>query len=484
MQNDDRETVLWWEIPMITSSSYLSWLYNWFIVNNDNTTGISITATTVPISIHIGFVGADIRFWIISFAMLMIQSLVNVLVALIMYYVVVCQQQEHPIQFRQQVPPNINGEKSMTGQTMRLISPLSSYIFVYGIICPSLLYLPFLIVQHCELHNLAYVICITGATPAILFFKCIATVHGTLSPFIMMMGSVTSSSTTTHHHHRHHHHLYPISLKSFIMQYVSAIPFQWDPNTGTFVPFMYSDLWKKVCHFGSVMLQTTILYSIVLPHHYQVFPRRPIHTIVDLLYWGNIANHYMMASLTALTLDAGASGIGILMSILFGLQTVSINHSPLTQSSSPSDFWGRRWDVYVAHSLRQGVYVPLRQDGTFSPAMSILATFFVSGVLHEYILIVMRQVSGTTPVQYGHQFAFFLWCAIIILCERAIKANKTGVAMIKYVSSMIPYSVRTMFVVMTVLPLAFLFIDEYVVCGFYNDLAMGFPRIVIRSTTV
>lgn len=172
--------------------------------------------------------------------------------------------------------------------------------------------------------------------------------------------------------------------------------------------------------------------------------------------------------------------MGLLTSMLTGIQIMSFSDSPLTKSSSPSDFWGNRWDKPVAAALRRGAFRPLRQAG-ISRHMSALLTFCVSGIIHEYILVIMAQRKGipNNPLHqpyapaFGQHTLFFLWNGVVLLLERTVESHPA----IKWMQSNLPKRIRTMLVLLTVLPIARTFTDEYVASSFYSDMAFGFPLI-------
>lgn len=173
--------------------------------------------------------------------------------------------------------------------------------------------------------------------------------------------------------------------------------------------------------------------------------------------------------------------MGILTSLCTGMTMQNFSESPMTQSSSPSDFWGNRWDRPVASGLKRGVFVPLRKIGCHRHVAAIL-TFVISGFIHEYILLLMTRRHGTrynNPLQkayqptLGNQFLFFAWNGIVLLLERTL----AGQPMIEWMKCNLPKPIRTAFVLLTVLPVAHLFTDEYVNSSFYGDAAFAFPRI-------
>jgi hypothetical protein len=174
-----------------------------------------------------------------------------------------------------------------------------------------------------------------------------------------------------------------------------------------------------------------------------------------------------------------------MVSFCTGLTMETFSDSPLTQSSSPSDFWGNRWDRPVASALRRGVFRPLRKDGGYSRQFAAIITFIISGFIHEYLLLLLTQRKGIPnnpnnepyKPQFGNQFLFFTWNAIVLVSERALLNTKMGGQLFQWMRCYVPKPIRTFLVLMTVLPIAHLFTDEYVSSCFYNDAAFGFPRI-------
>ncbi|KAL6660343.1 hypothetical protein ACP70R_001889 [Stipagrostis hirtigluma subsp. patula] len=83
-------------------------------------------------------------------------------------------------------------------------------------------------------------------------------------------------------------------------------------------------------------------------------------------------------------------------------------------ASSLRDFWGRRWNLMVPAVLRPSVYGPVRARA--GKAAGVLATFLVSGLMHEAMVC---YISLRPPT--GEMAAFFLlhgaccvaeeWCA-------------------------------------------------------------------------
>ena len=83
-------------------------------------------------------------------------------------------------------------------------------------------------------------------------------------------------------------------------------------------------------------------------------------------------------------------------------------------STSLQDFWGRRWNLMASAVLRPAVYIPVR--ARLGAPAGVLATFLVSGLMHEVIAYYI-----TFRLPTGQLTAFFLlhggsvcaerWCA-------------------------------------------------------------------------
>ena len=78
---------------------------------------------------------------------------------------------------------------------------------------------------------------------------------------------------------------------------------------------------------------------------------------------------------------------------------------------------------------------------------------------------------------YGNQSAFFIWNGVVLLLERALE-DTSG---IRWMSKNIPRPLQTAMVLLTVLPVAHLFTDEYIKSSFYGDTAFAFPLISFQQ---
>ncbi|KAJ1260148.1 hypothetical protein BS78_10G210300 [Paspalum vaginatum] len=80
-------------------------------------------------------------------------------------------------------------------------------------------------------------------------------------------------------------------------------------------------------------------------------------------------------------------------------------------SASLQDFWGRRWNLMASAVLRPSVYDPVR--ARLGAAAGVLATFVVSGLMHEVMAYYLTFKAPT-----GHVTAFFVLHGACVCAER------------------------------------------------------------------
>ncbi|KAK4781759.1 hypothetical protein SAY86_015861 [Trapa natans] len=94
-------------------------------------------------------------------------------------------------------------------------------------------------------------------------------------------------------------------------------------------------------------------------------------------------------------------------------------------STSLQDFWGRRWNLVVTDTLRQSVYAPLRQSAEpflgcrWAALSAVLATFLVSGLMHELLFYYITRAGPTWEVTW-----FFLFHGMCVAAEAAARERR------------------------------------------------------------
>ncbi|XP_052178568.1 probable long-chain-alcohol O-fatty-acyltransferase 5 [Diospyros lotus] len=96
-------------------------------------------------------------------------------------------------------------------------------------------------------------------------------------------------------------------------------------------------------------------------------------------------------------------------------------------ATSLQDFWGRRWNLTVTNTLRHTVYIPVRSAaervlGRQSAALpAILATFVVSGLMHELLFYYPTRTRPTWETT-----GFFVLHGVCVVAELGVKRAASG----------------------------------------------------------
>ncbi|GKY97581.1 hypothetical protein MPSEU_000716600 [Mayamaea pseudoterrestris] len=365
--------------------------------------------------------GFHASLWQQLVALILVQSIMNVAVGLIVYKYIVLRR----------------------GST-------ASYILGYGIICPLLVCLPYLFIDILQLTNMALRMG-SAAGVTLLFFRCIEAMHDCSPAFATK------------------------SQNMYLWYYSVVIQFAFDKELETTIPISSDYIFGQIFKYMRSFVFASVLYSLLLPKDYRYFDSTEKSGLLDVFRVGNICNNFLMAYLTSLGLEVGSLGVGLATSLLSGLRTLDLNNSPMTASASPSDFWGKRWNVVVSSALKRGVFIPVRKQG-YSRPVAALACFAASGLLHEYLIHVMTFRNNQNPI-YGLHLIFFTWNAVVLILEQFLRDTP----IIRWMAKNLPMPLRTVLVLLTVLPVGHFFTDVYVDLGFFSDFSIGFPKFRFTS---
>ncbi|XP_010488707.1 PREDICTED: probable long-chain-alcohol O-fatty-acyltransferase 5 [Camelina sativa] len=122
----------------------------------------------------------------------------------------------------------------------------------------------------------------------------------------------------------------------------------------------------------------------------------------------------------------------IIFTLLKVLISISLGCEFEPQSNKPylatylQDFWGRRWNIMVPAILRPAVYTPMRRvserrmSSSWALFPGILATFIVSGLVHDLLFFYLTREMPT-----GDVTLFFLLQGVCISAELAVKKKTT-----------------------------------------------------------
>lgn len=157
--------------------------------------------------------------------------------------------------------------------------------------------------------------------------------------------------------------------------------------------------------------------------------------------------------------------------ITFQNETYDVVRNPLFSSKSPSDFWKNRWNILVHSGLKNGIYKPLLQR-KYSKGVSVIIVFAASGILHEYVDLVM--FAGSSFETKWKHIIFFLWNSVLIVTEDFIGY----MGMFQWTKKKLPTFLVSTFVVLTALPLGHLFLGEWIQHGYFDSVAFAEPIII------
>lgn len=276
------------------------------------------------------------------------------------------------------------------------------------------------------------------------------------------------------------------SLFSYICHYAVPFELELDLKTGRPLEITREEMSTNLSLLIGSFARVCILMTLLAPSDFEPFEGRPGEMEGDdgkispmqYLRLGHLGNCFLAAYMFQLLLGLFGFAMSAVVQFGFGLKTNVSMRNPMLEATSPSDFWGKRWNTLVHGVLKRGVYKPVRRHS--SAFMASLAAFVASGVFHEWIVSVMafkRECPGDEPDCYqpeiGSNATFFLWNAGVIAVESLLRRN----ALVEKVGSILPRIGVTIIIIMTSLPLAHLFADPYIRAGFFSHYKQGFPLL-------
>lgn len=177
-----------------------------------------------------------------------------------------------------------------------------------------------------------------------------------------------------------------------------------------------SDLYRKHSRvFESAVVATKVVLLAVIVSIYRF--REELHPgVIVALYCFHV---YLGVELT-LAITA------VPVRTILGLEIEPQFNEPYL-ATSLQDFWGRRWNLMVTSILRPSVYIPVRElsarvlGTAHSLVPAVMATFLVSGLMHEIIYYYLTRVRPTWEVT-----CFFLLHGVAVVCEIGLKKALNG----------------------------------------------------------
>ena len=201
-----------------------------------------------------------------------------------------------------------------------------AYLLCWGFIVPFAVTLPIYLIRFFNVRNRAVLIS-TAATPTLVTFRCLEALYA-FSP-----------------------HSVEDSLWNYCIYYSSVIEFVFDEKTRSPAKASRTDVLQKGKSFVVNSIMVTLLLSFMETHAYQPFGTNRSETLVGIptkyVQSGHIGNNFLSALLMSCTVATGTAAFGFAICGLVGILTLDVFDSPMSKSTSVSDFWGRRWNRLV-----------------------------------------------------------------------------------------------------------------------------------------
>ncbi|KAH9804011.1 putative long-chain-alcohol O-fatty-acyltransferase 5 [Citrus sinensis] len=206
----------------------------------------------------------------------------------------------------------------------------------------------------------------------------------------------------------------PSKLSHFIS--IACLPIKLKTNnTNPSRKKMQKPLQKSFPIFSrSTLLAIKVVLFVVLLHAYKYkqYLHQKLIIIICMLY-------------IYLLLETVLAVCSALAQAILGLELEPQFNEPYL-STSLQDFWGRRWNLMVTSILHSTVYDPVRRistrliDDKWAALPAVLATFAVSGVMHDIIYCYLTRAPPTWEMT-----SFFVLHGTCLTMELAAKRELT-----------------------------------------------------------
>ena len=410
---------------------------------------------------YYGFYFLSITYWIELIALMAVNMAIACLTASVLYKFVLVQpsttKNNNKNDKSKSVPDSSSSSSTTTSSTALLVG--------WGIVIPFWVIWPFVLCQLLDIRNLLFRFCIGCITPTLSIFRTTETIYGFTPSYARK------------------------SLKDFVTYFASVLIFErtnGKKGNGNFDLLVRCPPSQMIQHLQNFVMWLFVMGALqsYLANFSDGAPFGPFiaQHDRDAYYswsryktWQLYANSALQAILFQLYLTTYCEGLTFVFVTVSGYKTKPVMKNPLFESKSPSDFWGRRWNLLVHRVLKNGVYKPVRKHFPNSPILASTCAFLASGLFHEWLLMcvytpVASQLSTTTssdveqkcisscyqPV-YGNAMVFFLWQAALVGLE--IILGKT--LLFRWCETNLPQVVKTPLIILLGIPVAHYFTEPY-----------------------
>jgi len=274
------------------------------------------------------------------------------------------------------------------------------------------------------------------------------------------------------------------SLPDYMLYFSSPMLLSHDNKTGRYIPTSSRKIFKIFSRFQGFQFITGAYQSLfyqfpsIFPslNPSLQFPGEGHYTLRELFSLHCVKDSFFLAVLIMLYLCTFGESLVFFISLITQKQVEPFMDNPIFASESPSDFWGRRWNLLVHDCLKNGVYKPVRSMGG-SKVVAVAASFLASGILHEWVVTIIF-AEHKEFYWNGRQTAFFLWQGLLVAGEALVGHWN----IFKRMNKLLPTYVKTGLIIMLGIPLAPWFFEPYQGTGFYFQAHTCFPVIFRKGS--
>jgi len=215
------------------------------------------------------------------------------------------------------------------------------------------------------------------------------------------------------------------------------------------------------------------------------------HKLTDIFSVEHFVNIFWLTLFFSLLITTFGGLISMLSVCVHNIDVINAMNNVLA-TKSPSDFWGKRWNMVVHGCLKRGVFKPFRS--IFPTEIALMATFVASALFHEWIILVVcmildddTDVNGIcgisdintcyVPHSYGKNLLFFSYQGVLILVEFSLV--KLNFDFLNRLHSATPQVVIALLVITAGCPPGHWFFGDYVKSDLFNHAQLGFPFIKV-----
>lgn len=267
------------------------------------------------------------------------------------------------------------------------------------------------------------------------------------------------------------------SYKNYIIYYAAAVEIQYDNNKKCTIASTRHEKKESLKSVGKFFIILGLFNSVFGPYHYEMFQtstngNQPGFDLKECLDWRLFCNNYIGTLLFQLYLSTFGNVLDAIVKVVFGIKIKGdMMKNPVMTASSPSDFWSNRWNKLVHSVLKRGVFKPVYSVS--SKLVAVCATFLVSGVFHEFILLAIHPPHLDFEPIIGKQTGFMMWNAGVIIIEALVSHAR----IFKWIKASVPAPLLTILVLCTAMPAAHWFIHPYTKSQMFVHGELAFPII-------